>query len=207
MTGFKQRHSKQAAELLNLMRDLARRHRSLVSRLCSAELLADGIAFDIARIEKCLEAGALAHSCVDDKASRQKEKGQIKEQLRLLADSGAATLEIKPRSDGLCEVRIDAGKRFNLPPVLSDLLSVLALNGGASEDGLIGWKTLDEVAILLGKRSGKRFSKHTVTQSIYRLRRELFKRGGANPFLVQTNRRRGVRFALKQRIVPVIESD
>jgi hypothetical protein len=108
-------------------------------------------------------------------------------------------LEIKPRSDGFSDVRIDAGKSFALPPMLADLLAVLSLTGAASDDGLVGWKTIDEVAILLGKRSSRRFSRHAVTQSIYRLRKELFNRGGANPYLIQTNRRRGVRFALRQK--------
>lgn len=207
MSAINSNHSKQAPELLARMRELARRYRSLVSRISSAELLADSIALDLARIEQCLETGALAQPCGNKNSSGQQAGRDRREQLCLLAETGVAKLEIKPRSDGLCDVRLDAGKQFKLPPALADLLAILSLEGGASGDGLVGWKTLDEVAILLGKRSGKRLSRHTVTQSIYRLRRELFNRGGANPYLVQTNRRRGVRFALKQRVVPVIESD
>jgi hypothetical protein len=199
MSAFNSQNSKQSTDLLEQIRELARRHRSLLSRLSNAELLADTIALDLSRIEKCLETGELAPVGEDERLARQKECGQRRDQLRLLADSGATTLEIKPRSDGLSDVRIDAGKRFSLPPFLADLLSVLSLNGATSDDGLVGWKTIDEIAILLGKRSSRRFSRHAVTQSIYRLRKELFNRGGANPYLVQTNRRRGVRFALKQR--------
>lgn len=207
MSAINSQHPQQTPEVLIRLRELARRYRSLVSRISSAELLADSIALDLARIEKCLETGALVEPCGDEQTFGRKDKGQLREQLRLLAETGAATLEIKPRTDGLCDVRIDAGKQFKLPPSLSDLLSILSLDGGASDDGLIGWKTLDEVAILLGKRSGRRFNRHTVTQSIYRLRKELFNRGGVNPFLVQTNRQRGVRFALKHRIIPEIESE
>jgi hypothetical protein len=207
MSASNSQHSKQRPEALALIRELARRFRSLVSKISSAELLADQLALELARIEKCLETGAAVQPCGEGQNFGRKDQGQINEQLRRLADSGAALLEIKSRSDGLCDVRIDAGRQFKLPPVLADLLSILSLDGGQSDDGLVGWKTLDEVAILLGKRSGKRFSRHTVTQSVYRLRRELFKRGGANPYLVQTNRRRGIRFALKQKIAPVIKSD
>jgi hypothetical protein len=199
MSAFNNQNSKQPTDLLEQIRELARRHRTLLSRLSNAELLADTIALDLSRLEKCLETGELAPVAEDEGLQRQKECGQRRAQLRLLADSGATALEIKPRSDGLSDVRIDAGKRFSLPPILADLLSVLSLNGAASDDGLVGWKTIDEIAILLGKRSSRRFSRHAVTQSIYRLRKELFNRGGANPYLVQTNRRRGVRFALKQR--------
>jgi hypothetical protein len=189
----------QTSDLLEQIRELARRHRTLLSRLGSAELLADTIALDLSRIEKCLETGELEPALEDGKRAGQKGAVQSREQLRIMADSGATTLEIKLRSDGLSDVRIDAGKKFSLPPALADLLSILSLNGGTSDDRLVGWKTIDEVAILLGKRSNRRFTRHAVTQSIYRLRRELFKRGGANPYLIQTNRRRGVRFALKQK--------
>lgn len=199
MTGFNDKDSKQPTDLLEEIRDLARRHRNLLSKISNAELLADNIALGLSRIEKCLETGELAPLLENEKPALQKERGQRREHLRLLADSGATTLEIKPRSDGLSEVRIDAGKRFSLPPLLADLLSVLSISGAPSDDGLVGWKTIDEVAILLAKRSSRRFSRHAVTQSIYRLRKELFSRGGANPYLVQTNRRRGVRFALKQK--------
>jgi hypothetical protein len=199
MSALNNQNPKQLMDLLEQIRDLARRHRTLLSRLSNAELLADNIALDLSHIEKCLETGELAPVCEDERLQRQKECGQRRDQLRLLADSGATTVEIKPRSDGLSDVRIDAGKSFSLPPLLADLLSVLSLNGATSDDKLVGWKTIDEVAILLGKRSSRRFSRHAVTQSIYRLRKELFNRGGANPYLVQTNRRRGVRFALKQK--------
>lgn len=207
MSTSNSQHTKQRPELLARIRDIARRYRSLVSKISSVELLADRLSLELALIEKALETGAPVEPCVDVESSGRKESGQMKEQLRLLADSGAVLLEIKSRSDGLCDVRIDAGRQFKLPPVLADLLAILSLDGGTSDDGLVRWKTLDEVAILLGKRWGKRFSRHTVTQSVHRLRRELFARGGVNPYLVQTNRRRGARFALKQRIAPVIEGD
>ncbi|HUQ30902.1 MAG TPA: hypothetical protein VM095_02235 [Pyrinomonadaceae bacterium] len=199
MVVFNNQNSKQSSDLLEQIRDLARRHRSLLSRLSNAELLADHIALDLSRLEKCLETGDSLPIRECQKRTRQQEGGQRREHLRLLADSGATMLEIKPRSDGFSDVRIDAGKSFALPPMLADLLAVLSLTGAASDDGLVGWKTIDEVAILLGKRSSRRFSRHAVTQSVYRLRKELFNRGGANPYLIQTNRRRGVRFALRQK--------
>ena len=193
------RYAQQHSELLEQIRDLARRHRTLLSKLSSAELLADTIALDLSRLAKYLETGAFASACEDEKPAGHKERGHRREQLRLLADSGTTTLEITPRSDGFSDVRIDAGKSFSLPPLLADLLSILSLSGSPNDDGLVGWKTIDEVAILLGKRTNRRFSRHAVTQSVYRLRKELFNRGGVNPYLVQTNRRRGVRFALKQK--------
>ena len=207
MTVFDSRDTKQPPNLLGRVRELARRHRTLVSRISSAELLADSIALELGRIAECLEAGADAPAGVYGKSSSEKGAAPADESLRRVAEAGAGRLEIKPRAGGPCEVRVDGGKQFLLPPLLADLLSVLSSEGAFGGDGLVGWKTLDEVSILLAKKTGRRLGRHTVTQNIYRLRRELFGRGGVNPFLVQTNRRRGARFALRHRTAPVIESD
>ena len=199
MTTVKNQSSNQSQALLGKIRELARRHRCLLSRLSNAELLADSIALDLSRIERLLETGELASLPSIEIDGVPRDRGPRNQELRVLADSGVATLEITVRGDGLSDVRVDAGKQFSLPPMLADLLATLAMDGGYSNDGLVPWKTVDEVAILLAKRSSRRVSRHAVTQGIYRLRRELFHRGGANPYLIQTNRRRGVRFALKQK--------
>jgi hypothetical protein len=130
----------------------------------------------------------------------QKRDG-VKRPLRYLAESGASTLEIKSLPDGSAIVRIDGGKEFTLPPMLVDLMSALSIDNGQRDDAFVGWKTVMEVAEFLTKRSGKPATKRAITQNLYRLRRELFDRGGVNPYLVQTNRRRGLRFALRRRIV------
>lgn len=194
------------AELRAAVRELARLQRTLVARLSSAELLADTVSCEIARLERILEGGAAAGG-VDARAGARASKAAGRENLRRLAEGGVAYVEIRPRADGLSDVRVDGGKQFTLPPTLADLLHVLATSGGTSEDDLVGWKTTDEVAILLGKLSGRRFTRHGVAQNVHRLRRELLERGGANPFLIQTNRRRGLRFALRRRTEPVLSSE
>lgn len=194
-------------EAIRLLNDIVRRYRTLVSRISSAELLADDIAFDLARLENCFSSEPLVDAIFERNTFERGGQPQLKERLRRMAESGVSALEIKLRSDGLADVRIDAGKQFKLPPMLADLLYTLAIESGPTEDELVGWKTLDEVAILLSKRIGRRFTRHSVTQNIYRLRKELFDRAGANPFLVQTNKRRGVRFALRRKRFPVTEND
>jgi hypothetical protein len=193
-------------ELRRLVSRLARRYRQLVTRISSAELLADELSLDLAKLEECFnEDDAKAQAA--ELYLNERNSSRVQEQLRRVAESGALGLEIKRRSDGVAEVSIDSGQPFTLSPVLADLLYILAVDTGLTTDELIGWKSLDEVAILLGKKEGRKLARHAVTQSIYRLRRELFNRGGVNPFLVQTNRWRGVRFALKRKKVAVIEND
>jgi hypothetical protein len=107
----------------------------------------------------------------------------------------------------MADIRIDGGKQFSLPPTLADLLTALSIDNGLSDDEFVGWKTLGEVAEYLARRSGRPVTKRAITQNVYRLRKELFDRGGVNPYLVQTNRRRGVRFAFRRKPSPVIRAD
>jgi DNA-binding winged helix-turn-helix (wHTH) protein len=54
----------------------------------------------------------------------------------------------------------------------------------------VGWKTFESVTEAVGRRAGKKLTRHALTQAVYRLRRT-FLINGVNPFLVQTNRRAG----------------
>ena len=193
------------SELVSFVRDLARRHRRLVSRISKDELLADAIAGDIRLLEDLLAGGAAERDGKMVRFPRRSKNLGGSERLKREAELGARSLDIKVRSDGQADICIDQDGSFTLPPVLADLLYVLSIDSGQSSDGLIGWKTLDEVAILLKKKEGKKFTRHSVTQNISRLRKAL-ERGGVNQFLVQTNRRRGARFALRREGAPELET-
>ena len=195
------------AEAKRLFRVFKKRLDKIVRKFDELDVLIDSVSLDLAALGEFFEKGQLPNSSPNPAPSRRKDKTQVDEQLRQLAEAGAHSLEIKPRADGLVEVRIDGGKRFTLPPLLADVLRILAIDDGPSDDELVGWKTLDEVAILLTKDSGKLFKRHAVTQNIFRLRKAMFAQGGANPFLIQTNRQRGVRFARRRRLAAVITCD
>jgi len=194
------------AEMLVLMRGIARRYKNLVSKISRAEMNATFIEYEMFQLLKLMEealhqsAGDFGGGAVE--SSAQDAPAKINKSLRYLADAGAATLEIKMRPDGMADVRIDGGKSFTLPPTLADLITALSIDNGQCEDAFVGWKTIREVADYLSRQSNKPVTKRAITQNIYRLRRELFDRGGVNPYLIQTNRRRGIRFALRRKIVP-----
>jgi hypothetical protein len=193
------------------LRGLARRYNTLVERISETELLADAIQLELEELSGNYELNSKAASPSGESTSnpvrRRLKTGSTRQDardaLRRTAETGALTLTIKSRSDGASDVRIDEGHIFSLPPLLADLLAVLALDNRITDDQFVGWKTLTEIAILLKKRSGKAHTLHAVTQSIYRLRNRLYHRGNVNPFLVQTNPRRGARFALKRRSLAV----
>jgi len=189
-----------------LMRGIARRYKNLVSKISRAEMNATFIEYEMFQLLKLMEE-ALQQSAGEFGGGAAESSGQdapakINKSLRYLADAGAAMLEIKTRPDGMADVRIDGGKSFTLPPTLADLITALSIDNGQCEDPFVGWKTISEVADYLSRQSNKPVTKRAITQNIYRLRRELFDRGGVNPYLIQTNRRRGIRFALRRKIVP-----
>lgn len=205
------KRARRHAEMLVLMRGLARRYKSLVNRISKAEMNATFIEYELFQLLKMMEEhfehgdehyteAVVAGASMDAPVKARKP-------LRYLAETGASSLEIRARPDGMSDIRIDGGKQFTLPPTLADLMTALSIDNGAGDGGFVGWKTLKEIADYLAGQSGKPVSKRAVTQNVYRLRKELFDRGGVNPYLVQTNRRRGFRFALRCKTGPVIASD
>jgi len=181
-------------ELGERLRRLAREHRALLRRLSRAEEMADGIALELEEITHQLEGAP-------DRAAPPVARGAASDTralLRRAAEGGAGELVLRRVADGSWLTRVDAGKEFPLPPILGELLAVLAWDSGVSTDALVGWKTVEELGELLAKRTGQVLSRHAVTQNVYRLRQVLFERGNVNPHLVQTHRRYGLRFALRR---------
>jgi len=194
-----QRH----AEMLVLMRGIARRYKNLVNKISRAEMNATFIEYEMFQLLKMMEE-VIQQSTGEAEVpgfAPSDAPSKVNKSLRYLADAGATMLEIKTRPDGMADVRIDGGKSFTLPPTLADLITALSIDNGQCEDAFVGWKTIREVADYLSRQSNKPVTKRAITQNIYRLRRELFDRGGVNPYLIQTNRRRGIRFALRRKIV------
>jgi len=176
------------------LRRLARDHRALLRRLSRAEELADGIALELEEIT-CQAEGGRGGVAPLAAAGAAPDTGAL---LRRAAEGGAGDLALHRVADGSWLARVDAGKEFPLPPILGELLAVLAWDSGVSTDALVGWKRVDELGELLAKRTGQALSRHAVTQNVYRLRQALFERGNVNPHLVQTHRRYGLRFALRR---------
>lgn len=176
--------------LQRLLHRFAQRQRALLDRISRAEELADAIACDLVLLERVARTrdASSAASSEPPKRPRQMLRGPF--------DARVCAIDLTRRADDWALVRFDQSGEIALPPILADLLSLLSDDNGISDDELVGWKTLDQVAKDLQKTSGRPFTRHAVTQQIYRLRRELFTRGGVSPKLIQTNRRRGVRLAL-----------
>jgi hypothetical protein len=188
--------SDKQAEILSLLHALQRRHKLLLARISRAEVLAEAIELDIEQLLAQVEAGTLAPADVNGAVNGARKRPEVNHALRHTAP-GAFSVEFDSCADGSVKVCID-GREFTLSPTLADLLAVLCEDTGRSPDGVIGWKSIDEVIGLLKKKTGRQLTRHGVTQNVHRLRQELLK-VGVNPYLVQTNRRCGLRFALRPR--------
>lgn len=71
--------------------------------------------------------------------------------------------------DGAVIATLDS-MRVTLPPKLKALLDILAADLGESPDGLVAWKTVDQIGQLLAERFGRKFDRHTISQLMWRLR-------------------------------------
>jgi hypothetical protein len=152
--------------------------------------------WSIAHVTEILKA-VLADDAVDLGHASRPKRGAEANVLQEEARSGVATLSLVPNPDGSCNVRINGGRAFRLPPKLGALLRILAAPGGrVDEDGLVGWKSYQHVAVMLGRRAEGRATHAHVTQTLWKLR-EAFTRESQNRFLIQRGPL-GVRFALRR---------
>jgi hypothetical protein len=125
--------------------------------------------------------------------------GESWEELKKLAQAGVARLDIQWLSKRSARVQVDDTKSFKLALTLARLLEILAQDDAHIDGALVRWKSYDEVANALEKQVGRHFKKHTINQLVNRLRRTLVDSGGLNPFLVQSDRHFGLRFALRHK--------
>jgi hypothetical protein len=117
--------------------------------------------------------------------------------MRAEAEAGAPSLEVHRLADGTGEVSVSGRRSFSLPPKLATVLELLLAPGDTADDGLLGWRTPVELAAALGKRAPGSVGARAVSRLVYKLRR-CFRDAGENSRLIQTNRERGVRVAVRR---------
>lgn len=183
------------AELRRLRRELGTLRRALERD----EERADGILQNLSELEGRVVAGFNVGSAFSAAGPRVPSARPATYTLQLAAQVGVSALELKPLANGAALARIDGGAEFELSPALAGLLAILAEDVGSSDDALVGWKSVIEVTERLRRRLGRSCSRHAINQLVLRLRAVLAERGALNPFLVQTDRRFGLRFALHRR--------
>lgn len=206
------------AELLtNTLRryhqDLRRLRRTLIAvltRLDAAQILADELAINLSSLAKLIggaEGGTAGTSIALGRGAAQGglEPAPV-----------ARSLELKRRTDGFVEVRIDCSEdTLRLPPLLGSLLKFLAEGENPDpQEAVVGWRMRDEILAHLkslkkkpdnslgeesttqdGKEEEPTICASYVAKLIYLLRAKLGEQHGR---LVESNRQKGWRFSLRR---------
>jgi hypothetical protein len=178
--------------LAKVFRRMQQRLQRLASRLSDACDVVDAAA-------KAMEELAQELPGVSE-VSRQRGGVRSPEEQRVMraeADAGASSLQVMRHADGTGEVSVNGRRPFALPPKLATLLAVLVVPGDEADDDLLGWHTKSMVAAALNKKTGGALSPGAVPKLVYKLRRA-FRDAGENWLLIQTNRERGVRLAVRR---------
>jgi hypothetical protein len=107
-------------------------------------------------------------------------------------------LTTQQRPDGSLLVSLNGKAPFLLQPHLGALLLALAEDTGMSRDEGVGFKTLRDLSVRIGKLTGGRGpTPDTINKYVCKLRKQLFRTGLPNA-IIQTNRRLGRRLAVKR---------
>ena len=113
-------------------------------------------------------------------------------------DPIAYNLDIRTRANGSVEVAIDGGEKFSLGPRLAEVFRFLASGdkerGG--NDELVGWRSRAEINKFLNDATGKQLRACYVNNLVHLLRMALSK-AHYDSNLIQSNRQKGYRLALK----------
>lgn len=180
--------------------EISRLVRRLQTTLSGAEEMADAIVSWLGQKAVVRWPVPTLPSPVAPKATRgEKPKSPFNDPaLRRLAEPGAGSVEFRTLDQRSVLVSIDGAKAFPAPVGLADLLSKIASSDKPDADGFVRFQSLEELAAQLGAQRGGACTTHCVTAAVGRLRKLLHTKGQANPLLVETCRKRGVRFRLRR---------
>ena len=197
----------QRPEILQILRQITLDAEASLRAVCRSEL----------RIDSALQylnalVASLAKHCptvqmtpepkwkpLGAKAASLKHAGAAWSSPEKTTQGGVEDLKIEWLPTGAALVRVNGGNPFKLPRTLGHLLQIISQDGRPTDDGLVGWKSFKDVADAMTAELGRNFSKRAINQLVYRLRRELFARGGLNQSLVHCHSQLGLRFALKHK--------
>jgi hypothetical protein len=161
----------------------------LAATLSEARDLADGMAFDVEQVLDRLPGTGdqLPPFRPSPPRAPRAEDSILRRQVVL-------DIEFDRRADGSADVRLDAHTPFHLPRKLATLLAIIAEpTVYPADDGLVGWRSYDDVAAVLTKRTGRVQTAATLIKHISKLK-NLLRKAGENAHLIETDHQGSVRF-------------
>jgi hypothetical protein len=110
----------------------------------------------------------------------------------------AHDMRVVKDAGGRAVLRIDHDKQVPLPRTLAELAAILVCDAGESPDGLVAWKSFDEVGALMQQRLGRKFEHHTLSQLLWRLRKLLGPVCPNGQMLAESRPEKGMRLRVKR---------
>jgi hypothetical protein len=180
---------------LRLLKNQAR----LTTLLNQAEWQADCNKLETQELKRLMVAAGLLESAALPDGRRPRPPAIPPN--RVTPPPRARTIEVTRTPKGSIMTSLDGGNRLKLPPSLAQFLQFLAGDNHRSDDGLIGWWSLREIALAMTQKLGRPVGERCIRQWVYRLRNTLAA-GGYDWRLVRTDPRLGVRLALERQAPP-----
>lgn len=174
------------------LKTLVQRLSRLQTRLSGLEENLDSVLFGLRDLQR--EMSGLPCSPTATRRTRRARSAH-KEILGREAEKGVSRVRIE-RFVTSADLHIEGAPPVRLARGLADLLEVLLEDHGGPGI-LVDWKTFDYIRSALEKKSRRAPNRNALTNRIFRLRDEL-ESAGENPFLVQTLKGVGARFALRR---------
>lgn len=112
------------------------------------------------------------------------------------AVAGAWKMETRRHGRAAVMIRIDEGEWFRVGESDAQIVRML-VDVPPERDGFPTWQTYGRLVARIRRETGRRRTHRAIVESVYRLRRA-FRRADLNPFLLQVDRRKGLRLLLHQ---------
>jgi hypothetical protein len=179
---------------------LLREVRQASTALTRAQDRLEAVRLDLAELRRVLVADAgertvgIAVRALRD--ARMIRTRRVREAAaREAAAAEGARLEMQPLPKGGAMVKVGDSRWIKLPARPAHILTVLA-SSDACADRYPSWLPMDEVADRIGRKTGRSPTRRAIVQAVFRLR-TMLGAAGVNPYLLQGDRKRGLRFLLR----------
>lgn len=147
--------------------------RLLAGAIADAERMLDRNTAELSRIERAvMKLYATEKEAVKNSTSTLRRRSP-KPSPPVGPPPAVRSFQLDANAKGGAVVSFDGGNLVPLPPALTALIAILTSGDGESLDEFVAWRSPDRIRELLQKRLGRVFSRHSVSQLLWRLQGKL----------------------------------
>ncbi len=198
------RQPSERREMYDALMRLQRDSYELRQRICRSDDLIDSIVQDMSKLIGEVNRILGLSSSVIGRGAPATRRRRPEDPPPLPNGVSVDSLQIEVRAGGSSRVRIVGNRAFTLSRKPAMLLRILAADGAPADTVEVGWKLKRDVVIEMEKRLGGGFNRRAINTQVWRLR-DAFRKHGIHPWLLQANRKQGLRFAVRRGGLTVTE--